>query len=128
MKVSFKSNLSVVTRQILGNLDDAGDQLAEDAVEWVQEQMLYGYSDPHGPDGHTEIYWSGHMITDTIKAEPHKDSQNVLTVSVGSTAPYAKYVHQGTHKLKARPFLRDALEKHRSDVEKIAAEHMKKGF
>ena len=127
MKVSFKSNLSVVTRQILGNLDDAGAQLAADAVEWIQEQMLYGYHDPHGPDGHTEIYDTGALI-ESIAAEVKKDSQNVLTVTAGAPQHYAKYVHQGTYKLKARPFIRDALEKNRGKVEQVAADNLKKGF
>ena len=50
--------------------------MKDESIEWVQEQMLYGYHDPHGPDGHTEIYDTGYMAEKSLKSEVKRDSQN----------------------------------------------------
>lgn len=128
MQTTFNSNLVTVVNQMLGNMDDARMQLKEEAVEWVQYQMLYGYHEPHGADRHTEIYDTGHLSEEGIESDSAKDSQNTFTVVVGTNVPYARYVHEGTYKLHGRPFLRDALEGHAQDIQDICAENLKKGF
>lgn len=125
--VTFQSNVTMVEKQMLGNMEAAAAELEKESVEWVQEQMLYGYHDRHGMDGHTEIYDTGVLI-DTLKAEVKKDSQNTYTVSVGSPQKYAVYVHNGTHKLKARPFIRDALTKNTAKIRAITERNLKNGF
>lgn len=128
MSVKFRSYINVVQKQNLQNFSSAADELKNEAVEWVQEQMLYGYHTPHGKDGHTEIYDTGYLAEKSLQAKATKASQNTFTVEVGSTADYAKYVHDGTYKLGARPFITDALVKNSSKIEEIVSRHAKEGF
>lgn len=55
-------------------------------------------------------------ITHTI--EDDGDEQSTL---VGTNVEYAKYVHYGTHKTKAQPFLTDAVTNNVSKYERILA-------
>lgn len=105
-----KSNVDLLLSQLQGRAEAAMEQCGQVAVEAVQEQMLYGYGTPHGPDGHTEIVDTGRLFG-SIHAEAVKVSQNLVSVDVGTDVPYAGYVHDGTWKLEARPFMRDALMK-----------------
>lgn len=126
--VTFKSSVNIVKSRVAGALSAAQTELTETAVEWVQDKMLYGYKDPHGEDRHTEIYDTyreddePHMI-DTISANAKRASQNTYTVEVGTPKTYAVFVHNGTRKLKGRPFLRDALMDHQTDIDAIVAKH-----
>lgn len=124
---TFKDNSAEVLRRMVSATDSAAQTLEHDLVEAVQEKMLYGYNDPHGDDGHTEIVDTGRLF-DSIKAEVKRVSQNTVDISVGSTGdtPYAVFVHQGTRKLKGRPFIRDGVEgsrKHIRDVMQNAYEN-----
>lgn len=124
--VTIVSHRTVVNNKLNNCILDAMKEMEKESIEWVQEQMLYGYHDPHGKDGHTEIYDTGFMAEQSLRSEAKRDSQNAYTLSVGSTASYAKYVHNGTHKLKARPFLTDALEKNKGKQKEIYEKHLKK--
>jgi HK97 gp10 family phage protein len=42
-----------------------------------------------------------------------------------TSAPYAKYVHDGTRRMKPRPWLDYAFNKKKNDVNKLAAEMLK---
>ena len=88
---------------------------------------MYGYHEPHGEDGHTEIYDTGKLI-DTLDGEVKKASQNTYEVTVGSPQDYAVYVHQGTLKLHGRPFIRDGLEGNQDKIKEIFEKNAKKGF
>lgn len=116
---TFKDNRDLVFNQIQSNFGEAGPEIAEKSVEWVQEQMLYGYPKPPIDTGAT---------FDSINATASKASQNVISVTVGAGTPYAVYVHNGTYKMAARPFIRDALEEHISDMAAIVGEKLKVGF
>lgn len=102
------SHADVILSQIASNAETAMQEAAKTAVEAVQNQILYGYHTPHGPDGHTEIVDTGRLF-DSITATVERQSQNLVTASVGTNVPYAGFVHDGTYKLEARPFLRDAI-------------------
>lgn len=131
MNITLISHKVNVLKRLEDCIYDAMDEMVGDGVddspiiEWVQNQMLYGYHDPHGKDGHTEIYDTGFMSEKSLRASAKRDSQNTYTISAGSTAPYAGYVHNGTHKLKARPFLVDALEKNNDKAKAIYEKHLK---
>ena len=124
---TFKSNRTEIQNQMTENFAEAAEMLKEDSVEWVQHQMLYGYKDPHGPDGHTEIVDTGALF-ESLQGEVKRDSQNAYTVTVGSDKKYAVFVHNGTRKLRARPFIRDALELHREDIRRIMSAKASEGF
>lgn len=117
---TFKDNSVEVFRRMRRAMDGAANQLEGELVEAVQEKILYGYNDPHGDDGHTEIVDTGRLF-DSISAEVKRDSQNTVTVNVGSTGdtPYAIFVHNGTRKLKGRPFITDALQEMRRRIREV---------
>lgn len=113
---TFSDYSSVIMHTLRGNADEACEKAKELAVEAIQEKILYGYSTPHGRDGHTEIVDTGRLF-DSITAEVVKESENLWTVQAGASSEagrrenvdYAVYVHEGTYKLEARPFITDAV-------------------
>lgn len=127
MAVQFKSHVDVVLKQMHANASSAMESVGELLVESVQEQMLYGYDEPHGKDGHTEIVDTGALF-DSIQAETRTVSQNAYAVDVGSDKKYMKYVHDGTSKLKGRPFIRDGITEALNDVEDVMQNHLRQGF
>ena len=117
---TFQDNSVEVFKRMNSALDTTAGQLKTELVEAVQEKILYGYHDPHGDDGHTEIVDTGRLF-DSIEAEVKRDSQNTVTVTVGSTGdtPYSIFVHNGTRKLRGRPFITDALQAMRSRIREV---------
>nr|MBR4281669.1 HK97 gp10 family phage protein [Clostridia bacterium] len=120
-KVTFRDYSDVVLRRMQGALGDASSRVVEIAVESVQEKMLYGYHDVHGDPPHTEIVDTGRLF-DSIEGQVKRSSSNTYTVEVGTNVEYAKYVHEGTYKLKGRPFITDGLTAAKGDIEKAIAD------
>ena len=120
--IQISDNTSAILRRLQDNLKETADAIAVAAVEGVQTQMLWGYHDVHGlPDNpHTEIVDTGRLF-DSITASVQRQSDNTYTVSVGTDVPYAIYVHEGTRKLKARPFITDAMSDSYKDIESAIA-------
>lgn len=115
VKIDFQSNADIVLDKFSDATEEAVENAKEIAVESVQYQMLYGYKDRHGKDGHTEIVDTGALF-DSLKGMIVRASQNAYTISVGSPLKYAKFVHNGTSKLKARPFIRDGIMRKRKEI------------
>lgn len=124
IEIKFKSNLDIVLKAAHRATKEASDKMAVIARDAVQHQMLYGYNDPHGKDGHTEIVETGRLF-DSIEAKVSVASQNAYSVIVGTDVPYAIYVHNGTRKLKARRFMRDGLLKADKELEAAAIDAFK---
>ena len=120
----FKDNTELVLSAISAATKEGAKKMADCAVESVQYQILYGYKDPHGKDGHTEIVDTGALF-DSIKGDVKRQSQNLYTITVGTDRPYAVYVHNGTRYLKARHFITDGINRARGDMEDILREEMK---
>ena len=120
----FKDNTELVLNALASATKDGAQKMADCAVESVQYQILYGYKDPHGKDGHTEIVDTGALF-DSIKGDVKRQSQNLYTITVGTDRPYAVYVHNGTRYLKARRFITDGINRARGDMEDILREEMK---
>lgn len=120
----FKDNTELVLNALASATKDGAQKMADCAVESVQNQILYGYKDPHGKDGHTEIVDTGALF-DSIKGDVQRQSQNLYTITVGTDRSYAVYVHNGTRKLKARRFITDGINKVREDMEDILRNEMK---
>ena len=125
---TFKDNSVEILGRMRSAMGSSAEDVSELLVEAVQEKILYGYHDRHGEDGHTEIVDTGRLF-DSIQADVKRDSQNAFTVTVGATGetPYAVYVHQGTRKLKARPFIRDAIEESRPRVRAALENRLRNG-
>ena len=120
----FKDNTELVLNALASATKEGAQKMADCAVESVQYQILYGYKDPHGKDGHTEIVDTGALF-DSIKGDVKRQSQNLYTFTVGSDRPYAVYVHNGTRYLKARRFITDGINRARGDMEDILRDEMK---
>lgn len=120
--VKFKNDSVIVDRNVRQALQAAADEIRERSIEWIQEKMLYGYHDPHGADGHTEIVDTGATF-DSVDAKVQQDSQNTFTVTAGVNTDYAVFVHNGTRKLKGRPFIRDAMIENTTNIKRILQEH-----
>lgn len=127
--VYFKSNLDLVLRTVRENNGNAAAKVEEIAVEGVQNRMLYGYKDVHGlPDNpHTEIVDTGRLF-DSITADSKRVSENTITVEVGTDVPYSRFVHEGTRKLKGRPFIVDGISDVRKQIVDAVGTEWKRGF
>ena len=120
----FKDNTELVLNALASATKEGAQKMADTAVDSVQYQILYGYKDPHGKDGHTEIVDTGALF-DSIKGDVKRQSQNLYTITVGTDRPYAVYVHNGTRYLKARRFITDGINRARGDMEDILRDEMK---
>lgn len=118
VNVTFKSNLALFRQLLAGNLSNAMADIRDEAVDWVHEKMLHGYSDRHGPDGHTAIYDTG-ALYNSIKADIKTNLLLNHELTIGTDMEYAVFVHNGTRKLKGRPFIRDALIENQSKIPQI---------
>ena len=123
---TFVDNSAAVLRKMITATDSAAAELTDDLVEAVQEKILYGYHDPHGADGHTEIVDTGRLF-DSIEAEVKRVSQNTADIRVGATGetPYAVFVHNGTRKLKGRPFIRDGVQGQKEHIKYVLTKNYK---
>lgn len=120
----FKDNTELILNALASATAEGAQKMADTAVESVQYQILYGYKDPHGEDGHTEIVDTGALF-DSIKGDVKRQSQNLYTITVGTDRPYAVYVHNGTRYLKARRFITDGINRARGDMEDILRDEMR---
>lgn len=120
----FKDNTELVLNALVSATKEGAQKMADCAVDSVQYQILYGYKDPHGKDGHTEIVDTGALF-DSIEGDVKRQSQNLYTITVGTDLPYAVYVHNGTRYLKARRFITDGINRARGDMEDILRDEMK---
>lgn len=120
----FKDNTELVLNALASATKEGAQKMADCAVDSVQYQILYGYKDPHGDDGHTEIVDTGALF-DSIKGDVKRQSQNLYTITVGTDRDYAVYVHNGTRYLKARRFITDGINRARGDMEDILRDEMK---
>ena len=120
----FKDNTELVLNALESATKEGAQKMADCAVDSVQYQILYGYKDPHGKDGHTEIVDTGALF-DSIKGDVQRQSQNLYTITVGTDRDYAVYVHNGTRYLKARRFITDGINRARGDMEDILRSEMK---
>lgn len=120
----FKDNTELVLNALASATKEGAQKMADCAVDSVQYQILYGYKDPHGKDGHTEIVDTGALF-DSIKGDVKRQSQNLYTITVGTDRKYAVYVHNGTRYLKARRFITDGINRARGDMEDILRDEMK---
>lgn len=125
--VQFVDNSDIVLRRVAANASQAMEQIGEMLVEAVQGKILYGYSDVHGNPPHTEIVDTGALF-DSIASDVSRASQNTFTVSVGADTHYAQYVHDGTSKLKGRPFISDAVTDAEAEIEGILSGTLPNGL
>lgn len=125
--VVFKDYSAVVLSKMGTNSQTAMKNAGDLLVEAVQEKMLYGYKDVHGNPPHTEIVDTGRLF-DSIEAQVKRDSQNAFSTEVGTVVPYTIYVHNGTSKLKGRPFITDGVMSAQEELKKLLSSDLSSGF
>ena len=115
----FKDNSDIVLRQISVNSDNTMKKVGEKLVESVQSAMLYNYS--------KEVVDTGRLF-DSIEYQQRRVSQNTYETQVGSSVHYAGYVHEGTSRMRGRPYIRDGIMDAQDDVNAILSQGLSKGF
>ena len=127
MAVRFEDHSTEVLRRVQGNLKKAAIDVGDIARDAVQEKMLLGYHDVHGNPPHTEIVDTGRLF-DSIEGQVKAVNANVYQTSVGTDVPYAEYVHEGTYKLKGRPFITDGIMESREEIQTAIREALRRGM
>lgn len=127
MSVRFEDHSTEVLRRVQGNLKKAAIDVGDIARDAVQEKMLWGYHDVHGNPPHTEIVDTGRLF-DSIEGQVKAVNANVYQTSVGTDVPYAEYVHEGTYKLKGRPFITDGIMESREEIQSAIREALRQGM
>jgi hypothetical protein len=127
MAVRFEDHSTEVLRRVQGNLKKAAIDVGDIARDAVQEKMLWGYHDVHGNPPHTEIVDTGRLF-DSIEGQVKAVNANVYQTSVGTDVPYAEYVHEGTYKLKGRPFITDGILDSRDEIQTAIREALRRGM
>lgn len=117
-----QDKVSVAEALIEQNVAAALEAIGIKSTELIIKMMQDGYHTPHGKDGHTAIWDTGDLQRD-VQYEVDSD-----TVNVGNTLNYAHFVHEGTYKLEARPYIRDAITAGTEDLQKVAEAALKVGF
>lgn len=127
MAVLFEDHSTEVLRRVRGNLKNAAVDVGDIARDAVQMKMLYGYNDVHGNPPHTEIVDTGRLF-DSIEGQVKAVNANVYQTSVGTDVPYAEYVHEGTSRLKGRPFITDGILDSRDEIQAAIREALRRGM
>ena len=108
-----------VMRQLEGNTRRALTALGTEAVSLIQDGMDTLYGKP---------IWD----TGTLRGNVHYAVGNSApnTVDVGNDVEYAHFVHEGTYKMKARPYIRDTItgEYAQRRMQEVTAAYLKQGF
>lgn len=131
MAGSFKitDNREIFLGALAAQLEDAAQEAEDILIDNVEWEIMYGYHEPHGKDGHTEIYETGALLR-SIEANVRNDYLNVngaagFMIDVTANTSYAVFVHQGTRKLHGRPFLSDGMKKALPEIESTIKKHLK---
>lgn len=111
-----KDNSEAVMRQLEGNIPLALDAMGIKGVNLILRQMRQGYGKP--------IRKTGDLQRDVQYAVDGND------LIWGNTLDYSIFVHEGTRKMQARHYMRDALFS-RNNIEKLITvgdEYLSRGF
>lgn len=116
MDFQLKSNKADVKKRLSTNEEAALNAMGQTAVEITTSYMEGKYYSP--------IYDTGDLIRDVnFKVLPSEKA-----IGVGNSLNYAPWVHNGTDKMKARPYLKDAIQENRDALREVAREQLNKGF
>lgn len=114
--VKFTDNSKAVKDQMSGNIGRALTAMGLKGVELTTGKMKSGYGAP---------IWETGDLSRSITSEPHPEKKSV---DIGSNLDYASWVHDGTRRMKGRPFLKDALTQGKNDLDEIGRKYLGEGF
>lgn len=133
-QIKFVDHSGQVKLQMTGNKLRALTAMGIRAVALIVKQMQSGYHDPHPtrdsqgrPTGgtHTDIRFTGDLMRD-VNYEVEASAPN--TVDVGNSMMYAPFVHEGTYKLRGRPYIKDGVMEGKAEIQAVAEAALKEGF
>lgn len=122
----FISHKKEVLAQMQGNIKRALTAMGITAVAGIKDKIDEGYYETYKP----HLKAKGTAIRDTSTLFGSIESQVVSedTVAVGTNVEYAIYVHEGTRKMKERPFIKDGVSENSDKIIAKAQAELKKGF
>ena len=132
--IKIVDNSSKVLRALNTQMGDAANEIKDTVIDSIMWQMLYGYNEPHGEDGHTEIYDTGALMQSLDAKVDNVFNSGIginlgnnvsYRVTVSADTEYASYVHQGTSTLHGRPFITDGINRVKPTLEAITKKHLK---
>lgn len=116
LSIEFKDNREAVLKAMETAKKKALTAIGLAAVEITTDYMQSRYGKP--------IRQTGDLMRDVnFKVRTDNDA-----VDVGNDLEYAPWVHGGTAKVPARPYLYDAITENTDVWEEIAEEHLSNGF
>ena len=113
MNVKINDNSAAVKEQLNRNIEKA---LTEIGLKW-QEIVTKEITDMKAVD-------TGRLRSSMTY---EVDAPNKRTV-VGTNVEYAPYVHEGTSRMAARPFLKNSLLSYKDDYQEIVSKTLGEGF
>lgn len=116
-QIEFKDHTAEVLAKMQGNVKKALAALGTEAVGLIQDQMQTGYEKP--------IWKTGDLQRDVNYSV---ENSGPGTVDVGNSLEYAPFVHDGTRRMKGRPYIRDALNEGADRLKQVVEENLKEGF
>lgn len=119
MGMTIETNADEILDRIVRARQRALTAAATEAVKMTKKKMRTGYPTPTHPDG--KIWRTGDLIRSISYKRPDAE-----TAVVGTNMEYALYVHDGTYKMPARPFLRDAMQEGAERLARIIAQELMK--
>ncbi len=117
VKVEFENNENIIKVRLDGNVRQALEAMGIEAVALIQGGMETLYGKPIR-DTSTLMGSMDHAVRSNNK------------VDVGTDIEYGKYVHEGTSRMKGRPFIRDSIIQPTAQdrLRQVAEEALKQGF
>ncbi len=113
---AFIDHTQEVLAQLNANAPAFLQAMGIEAVKCVNQQMESGYGKP--------IWQTGDLMRDVS----YQVNASENTVTIGNTLEYARYVHDGTSKMAARPYLRDAIIRNQARILEVGRELLRQGL
>lgn len=113
---TFKDNSDQVINLMNDNVTKSLTAIGQTIVEITTDYMEHKYG--------KAIRITG----DLIRSISFNINMADKSVTIGSNLNYSSWVHNGTSKMSARPFLRDAIMENIKIIEEVAAEYLGDGF
>jgi HK97 gp10 family phage protein len=115
--VKFIDHSDEVLALVEANKKRALKAMGVTAEGLVVKKMQSGYGSP--------IRQTGDLMRD-VNHEVEASGKD--TVDVGNSLKYAPFVHEGTRRMKGRPYIKDGITGGKGKLEDVATREMKKGF
>lgn len=122
----FISHKNEVTAQVQGNINRALVAMGITGVASVKDRIDKGYYETYKPK--LKAKTKAIRQTGDLRRSMEYQLTGNETVAVGTNMDCASYVHEGTRKMKERPFIKDGIDKNSDKILEIGNNELKKGM